>query len=65
MKLDGRANEISFVSDAEIMEITVDGGLKSGMYETQSDAMCGNISIQTEGNGKVEISEVVTNVWHG
>ncbi len=50
---------ISFLSDGEILEITVDEGLVSDAYETMTDVMSGEVKVRSEGEVKVEISRIV------
>jgi len=50
---------ISFLSDGEILEITVDDGIVSDAYETGTDAQSGTVKVNASGEVKVEISRIV------
>lgn len=52
------AESISFLSDGEILEITVDDGLVSDAYETATDALCGEVKVKADGKVKVEICRI-------
>ncbi len=51
--------KISFLSDAEILEVTVDDGLVCGAYETEADSLCGEIRVQAGRGVRMEIFQIV------
>lgn len=58
LEIGSDAESISFLSDGEILEITVDEGLVSDAYETGTDALCGEVKIKADGEVKVEIARM-------
>lgn len=59
MEIGKGVETISFLSDGEILEVTVDDGLACGAYETEADAKSGEVRIAADGEVKVEIFRVV------
>lgn len=58
LKVGKGAEKISFLSDGEILEVTVDDGLICGAYETKADGKKGRIRVRTKGKGRVEIFQI-------
>ncbi len=54
----GKPEKLSLLSDGEILEVTVNGGLLSEAYETVLDVKKGKITVQAEGKAKVEIYQI-------
>lgn len=50
---------ISFLSDGEILEVTVEDGLTWGAYETKSDARNGEVRIEADGTIRAEIFQIL------
>lgn len=59
LKMKEDMKKISFLSDGEILEVTVDDGLICGAYETVVSALSGEINVQVYGNVKVNIYQIV------
>lgn len=58
LKLTGEWDQISFLSDGEILEITVQDGCQCSIYETKADEKQGEICVQTSGCAQVKISQI-------
>lgn len=56
-----RLESISLLSDGEILEVTAQEGLVCGAYETRQDRKSGEIRIETDGKGEVEIFQITEN----
>ena len=59
LKTGKNPEKISFLSDGEILEVTVEDGLTCGAYETGTDAKKGKISICAKGKGRAEIFRII------
>lgn len=59
LTLGEQPENISFLSDGEILEVTAEDGLVCGAYETKVDKKNGEIIAQADGKGKVEIFQIV------
>ena len=59
LKTGKNPEKISFLSDGEILEVTVEDGLICGAYETRTDAKKGKISICVKGKGRAEIFQII------
>ncbi len=55
----GKGKKVSFLSDGEILEVTVDDGLACGAFETKVDAMGGEIRMQVNAEARIEIFQVM------